>query len=186
MCDTIDSNQRGNVSELKNNILRMRSEGASYRKIQAVLGCSKATIAYYLSDGEKAKVAERTRALRSQNSLIRKTESFQAQRKGQNNKAAHFHRDYEGGGYGPMNFSYDDVVEYLDGNYTCYLTGDTIELNDPKSYSFDHIVPVSRGGTNELHNLGLTTREANAAKSDMTVEEFVDMCVKVAKHFGRV
>ena len=174
------------MSELKNNILRMRSEGASYRKIQAELGCSKATIAYYLSDGEKAKVAERTRALRSQNSLIRKTESFQAQRKGQNNKAAHFHRDYEGKGYSSMNFSYDDVVEYLDGNYTCYLTGDTIELNDPKSYSFDHIVPVSRGGTNELHNLGLTTREANAAKSDMTVEEFVDMCVKVAKHFGRV
>ena len=78
------------------------------------------------------------------------------------------------------------MVEYLDGNYTCYLTGDTIELNDPKSYSFDHIVPVSRGGANELHNLGLTTREANIAKADMTVEEFVDMCVKVAKHFGRV
>lgn len=77
-------------------------------------------------------------------------------------------------------------VEYLNGNYVCYLTGDTIDLNDPKSYSFDHIVPFSKGGTNELHNLGLTTRAANMAKSDLSVEEFVDLCEKVARHHGRI
>ena len=61
-----------------------------------------------------------------------------------------------------------------------------IDLNDPTSYSFDHIVPVAKGGTNELHNLGLTTKDANMAKSDLTLEEFVDLCVKVAKHYGRI
>ena len=173
------------MSELRNAILRLRKEGLSYRAIQAELGCSKSTIAYHLSDGEQEKVNKRTKKIRYENSLLRKTESFQVS-KSKANKATHFHRGSNRGEYTSVNFSYRDVIDYLDGNYTCYLTGDTIELDDPKSYSFDHIVPVSMGGSNDLHNLGLTTRDANMAKSDMSLEEFVELCTKVAKRYGRI
>lgn len=172
------------MSELREEILRLRSLGMSYRDIQKELNCSKSTIAYYVNDQEKENVRKRQQRLRKENYLLRKTETFQAQKNGQQNKAVHFHR--EGKKYTPINFNYSDVVEYLDGRYVCYLTGDIIDLNDPKSYSFDHIIPVAKGGTNELHNLGLTTRDANMAKSDLTLEEFVDLCVKVAKHHGRI
>lgn len=172
------------MSELQDDILRLRGLGMSYRDIQKELNCSKSTIAYYLSDQEKEKSRQRQHRLRQEKPLLRKVETFQSIKKGQQNKAVHFHR--EGKEYTPINFNYSDAVEYLDGKYVCYLTGDLIDLNDPTSYSFDHIVPVAKGGTNELHNLGLTTRDANMAKSDLTLEEFVDLCVKVAKHYGRI
>ena len=46
--------------EHKENILRLRSEGKSYRQIQAILGCSKGTIAYHLGPGQKDKTKDRT------------------------------------------------------------------------------------------------------------------------------
>lgn len=174
------------MSELSEAIFKLRDLGMSYRDIQKELGCSKSTIAYHLNDREKENTKNREKRRRKEKTLTRKVESFQANRKGQTNKASHFHRGNTVGKYVPINFTYDDAIEYLNGNYVCYLTGDTIDLNDPKSYSFDHIVPFSKGGTNELHNLGLTTRAANMAKSDLSVEEFVDLCEKVARHHGRI
>jgi hypothetical protein len=46
--------------ELKEKILKLKSEGKSYRQIQKILGCSKGTIAYHLGDGQKQKTAKRT------------------------------------------------------------------------------------------------------------------------------
>ena len=45
---------------LKEDILRLRSDGKSYRQIQTDLGCSKGTIAYHLGDGQKQKTLERS------------------------------------------------------------------------------------------------------------------------------
>lgn len=45
----------------------------------------------------------------------------------------------------------------------CYLTGTPIDLTK-NDYCFDHIVPVSKGGTNELSNLGVTIPSANYSK----------------------
>lgn len=45
---------------LKEDILRLRSEGKSYRQIEAELNCSKGTIAYHLGDGQKQKTLERS------------------------------------------------------------------------------------------------------------------------------
>jgi transposase len=39
----------------KENILKLREQGKSYREIQKILGCSKGTIAYHLGDGQKQK-----------------------------------------------------------------------------------------------------------------------------------
>lgn len=36
----------------------------------------------------------------------------------------------------------------------------------------DHIIPISRGGSNDLENLTTACRPCNRAKSDMTVEEW--------------
>lgn len=38
--------------------------------------------------------------------------------------------------------------------------------------SLDHIIPISRGGTNDLSNLQFISREANHRKGDKTHEEF--------------
>jgi transposase len=51
----------------KENILKLREEGKSYRQIQEILGCSKGTIAYHLGSGQKEKTHKRTRDLRSAN-----------------------------------------------------------------------------------------------------------------------
>jgi transposase len=51
----------------KENILKLREEGKSYKQIQEILGCSKGTIAYHLGSGQKEKTHKRTRDLRSIN-----------------------------------------------------------------------------------------------------------------------
>jgi DNA-binding CsgD family transcriptional regulator len=51
----------------KENILRLRAEGKSYRQIQEIIGCSKGTIAYHLGSGQKEKTHKRTRDLRYAN-----------------------------------------------------------------------------------------------------------------------
>lgn len=50
----------------KENILRLRAEGKSYREIQEKLNCSKGTIAYHIGSGQKEKTLSRTRDIRSQ------------------------------------------------------------------------------------------------------------------------
>jgi len=66
----------------------------------------------------------------------------------------------------------------------CYLTGRAIDINDPASFSFDHKIPVSRSGTNTLDNLGITCKQANQAKSDLTIDEFIQLCGDVIINFG--
>jgi predicted transcriptional regulator len=50
------------MSELKDNIIALREQGKTYTEIQAELGCSKGTIAYYLGPGQKQKTLDRRKA----------------------------------------------------------------------------------------------------------------------------
>jgi 5-methylcytosine-specific restriction endonuclease McrA len=82
-------------------------------------------------------------------------------------------------------FGYKDVLNKYNNEtkVQCYLTGDWIDLTQD-DYSFDHIVPLSRGGSCELNNLGIVTPIANMAKSSMLESEFVELCKKVLQYRG--
>lgn len=43
--------------------------------------------------------------------------------------------------------------------------------DDPRFITFDHILPSSRGGTDELRNLRLAHRFCNEARADTPIEE---------------
>ncbi len=79
-------------------------------------------------------------------------------------------------------FTADDVIKKFGENPKCYLTGDPIDIYKPSTYHFDHIVPISRGGTNTIDNLGICTKAANQAKHSMTHTEFIDFCRRVIDH----
>jgi CRISPR/Cas system Type II protein with McrA/HNH and RuvC-like nuclease domain len=82
------------------------------------------------------------------------------------------------------NYTYKDVIEYFGGTTVkCELTGRNIDLL-VDDYNIDHIIPVSRGGSNELDNMAFTIPQANAAKSNLTNEEFVALCKEVCENFG--
>lgn len=48
------------------------------------------------------------------------------------------------------------------------------------------MIPVSKGGEGTLENLGFTVPEANRSKSDMTLEEYLDLCEEVLRYHGRI
>ena len=77
-----------------------------------------------------------------------------------------------------------DLINKFGENPKCYLTGDDIDINDIKSYQFDHVIPKSRGGDNSLDNIQIATKTANLSKSDMTPDEFFFLCKKVLEHNG--
>jgi CRISPR/Cas system Type II protein with McrA/HNH and RuvC-like nuclease domain len=81
-----------------------------------------------------------------------------------------------------MDKSVNDIVEEIKAKPYCYLTGQQIDLTDPKSYELDHITPRSKGGLNELSNMGLASSAANRAKHDLTLEEFFKLCSNVYHH----
>lgn len=71
-------------------------------------------------------------------------------------------------------YTYHDALEHLGGtNLICYLSGTPINILTD-DYQLDHILPVSRGGTNELSNMAIATIEANQMKGGLTNEELFD------------
>jgi len=60
-------------------------------------------------------------------------------------------------------------------NGLCALSGRKLD----RQAHIDHILPVSRGGTNEASNLQWLDPMINQAKSNMTDQEFLDMCKQV-------
>lgn len=83
-----------------------------------------------------------------------------------------------------MSVKEKDVMDKVGLTPICYLTGDCIDVWKPETYSFDHIVPKSRGGKSDIDNLGICTKEVNQAKSDKTPQEFIELCKKVLIHNG--
>lgn len=68
-------------------------------------------------------------------------------------------------------YTYHDALKHLGGtSLKCYLTGTPINILTD-DYQLDHILPVSKGGTNELSNMAIATIEANQMKGGLTNEE---------------
>lgn len=66
--------------------------------------------------------------------------------------------------------------------YECYLTGQQININDISSWSLDHIIPKSKGGSSQLSNCGLVVSQINLCKHCLTPEEFIKICKNVVDH----
>lgn len=157
------------------NILKLRKKGYSYNQIIDKLNCSKATVAYYCGENQKEKTKKRS--LKNKKSPIIK-------------KLGGFYYDYSKftSEIRSKNCirkeSYEEDIDFLKNNPFCYLTGEKIDLNKSETYSLDHKIPLSRGGTRELSNMGLTTKIANQAKTSMTPDELIQFCEKVLLHNG--
>lgn len=160
---------------MKADILNLRADGKTYTEIKKQLGCSLGTIAYYCGDGQKDKNGRRQRQyLKSTKAILkRKKDNFSRIIK---NGKRHVRI--------PSEFSSRELFDKITNNPVCYLTGRKIDLSQPLSYQFDHVVPVSKGGSNGLSNLELSCSEANRAKSNLSKEEFLDLCIEVVRHHG--
>lgn len=170
---------------MKEQILKLREQGKSYKEICKELGCSKSLVSYHCGKGQKEKTLERQRKSRADLVILKRVENFQYDRRIKD-KSEDFQRTRTSKGAGKRNltFSWRDVIEEYGWETTCYLTGEKIDLRKPKTYNFDHIKPVSKGGKNTIDNLGICLKEVNAAKYDLEVSEFLDLCQKVLEHNG--
>jgi CRISPR/Cas system Type II protein with McrA/HNH and RuvC-like nuclease domain len=179
--------------QLGNQILILHNEGMSYREISKQLNCSRGTVSYYCGEGQKTKTANRTRQRRKNSPLETKLEDFlkptkpSKQQKSQNEKTNRilYFKLYTFHGNQMSKITVEELKTKIGPNPTCYLTGQPIDLTDSKSYNLDHIQPRSKGGDNSLENLGLATRQANMCKSDLNLEEFLQLCKSVLSHHNK-
>jgi len=179
--------RKQNNRKLKDSILQLRSEGKSYREIANILECSKSVISYHCGNGsEKLRVKlYNSNKDNYQKAVRHKLNSFKSRHpvKSLINKTRNFKRNKTIVNNIPEgNFGYKDVLKKIGLNPICYLTGQSIDLYDTSSYSFDHIIPVAQGGTNDLSNLEICLCEANQAKHELMLDDFYKLCENVLKH----
>lgn len=197
MNQALNTKKRKNLNnkKRKEDILKLRAEGKSYKEIQSILNCSKSTISYHCGDGsEKERVRSQTK---NRKSIFRKISAFRNRTSKEEfdnqsfrGKVKTFKRSNKGKTHGLVNnissnYSYQDVLDKIGDNPVCYLTGEKIDLNKPHTFQFDHIIPTSKGGTNDLENLNICIKEANFAKGDMSVDELKCLCEKILKHLSK-
>lgn len=174
---------------MKQKILTLRQEGKTYREIQKTLNCSLSLVAYYCNNTSKEKNRQQQIKWKENNTLAIKLDTFNNFKRRLKYQSDEFQRKKTGPGKIPRkdkttSFKWQDVFRKIEENPFCYLTGDKLNLSDPKAFSFDHILPVSKGGSNDFENLGVCTMMANQSKHSMTVDEYIELCKKVLINFG--
>lgn len=63
----------------------------------------------------------------------------------------------------------NDIYERTKGR--CALCGKFIRFDQ---FTVDHIIPLAKGGTNDIENLQCTCKQCNAMKQDLSEDEFLD------------
>lgn len=174
------------VMGLKEDILALRAKGKTYSQIADELKCTKAVLSYHVNPNAKGRHNTYQKTRRESNPVIQKTERFRGKPlKALRDRTDGFQRRSGSKVLSRNNkFNYHDIVEKIGPNPQCYLTGRPIDLSKSESYQFDHIMPATRGCDNSLNNLGLACRQANQMKSDMTVEELVQIAIELLENFG--
>jgi predicted transcriptional regulator len=184
---------------MKEKIMQLRSQGRSYKQIVDEIGCSKSLVSYYCSLNGATRTRKIQDRRREENPGLHAVEHFLRKKikphrikqyppslKDIREKVRAFQRR---NGSKLLNksaatFTYYQMLDTYKDNQICYLTGRQIDLMNTNTYSLDHIRPATRGGTNLFDNMGIACPQANWGKSDMTVEEFVQLCSEVVEHFG--
>lgn len=167
---------------MKDKILQIKHENPTlgYQKIADIVGCAKNTVKYYLHPDEAQKSKNRVKKNRRTLNGILKRKKDHFQKIGEKV----FYGKYKRNKRMPSLYTSKQLKEKFVDNPVCYLTGKRIDLLEPKSYEFDHIIPKSMGGTNSIENCGLTCRNANRAKADMPLDEFILLCCQILTHHG--
>jgi CRISPR/Cas system Type II protein with McrA/HNH and RuvC-like nuclease domain len=158
---------------MKEQILELRAKGYSYRKIQSELGCSKSTISYHCGSGQKEKLKKRSDKYKEEFPFLKKAENFDLQYRDKNVMYSQ-----------KRGYCRKKLKDYLSTVDKCYLTGREIDTDFTNTYQFDHIIPRSRGGDNSFENLGIATPDANRAKHNLSVEEFIQLSKDILENFG--
>ena len=184
------------MNELKEQILILRKKNnKSYNEIAKTIGCSKSLVGYYCNETTynkqnkssslwrntlKGRIKSKLSAFCTRVSHGGRKISNRTWRKRLRRYIEHLQNR---GVMSLDKIKIADIINKFGVKTKCYLTGTPIDL-EKDDYCFDHIVPVSKGGTNDLINLGITIPKANYSKSDLTVEEYLDLCKQVLEYNG--
>jgi 5-methylcytosine-specific restriction endonuclease McrA len=178
---------------LSSEIIRLRNEGKTYKEICNILNCAKSSVTYHLNSEYRLSSRLRVSRYRKNHPIYNKIAHFldRSQKTNKSRKIINnsqkllyvkIHKFQREGNMSVKDFTTQDVLDKFGQNPKCYLTGVDIDLTKSKTYSLDHIIPVSRGGDNSLSNMGLCTSLVNRAKTDMTPDEFINLCKLVIEH----
>jgi transcriptional regulator len=184
---------------MKEEILKLRKKGKTYKEIVNQLGCAKSTIAYHCNP-EYNKSSKKRRAELKRSKIDRKVDNFRNTKGNKTfltsekvddyekiksrigTKICNFQRKYSK--HSNKKFCTKDIIKMIEENPYCYLTGDKIDISYPSGFALDHKLPACRGGSNELDNLGICTLISNQSKSYQTIDEYIELCKKVLINFG--
>jgi len=187
----LQMNRTTNNRRIKEDILKLRAEGLSYRDIASTLNCSKSVISYHCNGGStKLKVDSYHKNKNTpEKAIMKKVNSFKSKHtpKPIISKCRGFKRTTRRNktivnNIPEGNYTSKDVLAKIGENPKCYLTGQLIDLYKGDTYEFDHILPIKLGGTNDLSNLQIATPQANKAKNEMLLEDFYNLCERVIEY----
>lgn len=187
------------TTDLGNQILKLRRLGYTYSKIAKEIGCAKSTVSWHCNNTTKEKHKEYIEKVKEENPwvllLSKHLDTFKHRNRGigrismcldWNKKfRSSVSRFRRRNNMNPENnYTYKEALEHLGGIQTkCYLTGIPINI-ETDDYCLDHIIPVDKGGNNELSNMGITTPSANASKTNLTLDEFLAQSKLILQNFG--
>lgn len=181
----------------RDKILELRLQGKSYKQIVAILGCSIGTISYHCGNEQKLKTTKRKSKFNKSahpylHKLYRFTNKYYQEKKAKDKLRSNLQKQlrdklydfYKKGSAMDSKITLEQLIEKFGEQTNCYLTGQPIDIYQPSTYEFDHIIPTSRGGDNSIDNLGIADKRVNQAKRDMTPDEFINLCKQVLTHNG--
>lgn len=183
---------------LREKVLKLRSKGKTYKEIAKICKCAKSTVEYYCSPTSKNKCIRRKKEWRKRNPINLKLDTFKSSDKKQRNGRKFRRKDtpilevilncFKRRNMlikmNELKITVADVKSKFGDNPVCYLSGRKLNWNDSSTFTFDHIVPASRGGPSTLANLGVCHPQINRCKNDLTPEELIELCKEILKYNG--